>query len=177
MNSAIRPAQCGDEQAAAGVVRACYDLLGWGWYPDEYHADLYDLDKFYFQKGHSFWVAQQDGVVIGTAALDRFALLPRGEPTVIVGGIIRVGGTDCSLERLYVHPEARGLGVGRALFEKTVQTAREEGRRGMEIWSDVDLTTAHRLYQMAGAVIVGERLCHDPSQAPEFGMFLTLEDA
>jgi hypothetical protein len=44
----------------------------------------------------------------------------------------------------------------------------------MEIWSDKKLLDGHRLYEKVGAVLVGERLCHDPDQSPEWGLVLDL---
>lgn len=175
MSFKIRPAKPEDAKDAARVVKAVYDELGWEWDPEEYHADLYDLQIHYFDHGDSFWLAEWNGEVVGTVALARFPTVPEGEtPLVQLNGKWRISGTDCSLERLYLVREARGLGIGRALFELTLQTAREEGRVAMEIWSDKSLHDAHRMYQRAGAVIVGDRLCHDPSNAPEWGMLLDL---
>lgn len=171
----LRPAVTGDEPQVVYVVKTVYEELGWGWDEKEYHADLYDLKRFYFDHGNAFWIAELDGHVVGTTALDRFPTIPESDtPLTLVEGRWRVATTDCSLERLYVLSSARGQGVGRALFEETLRTARAEGRKAMEIWSDKDLHDAHRMYQKAGAVIVGDRLCHDPSNAPEWGMLLEL---
>jgi hypothetical protein len=40
----------------------------------------------------------------------------------------------------------------------------------MELWSDKRFEDAHRLYQKLGARVVGERICHDPDQSPEWGL-------
>jgi hypothetical protein len=42
----------------------------------------------------------------------------------------------------------------------------------MEMWSDKRFEDAHRLYQKLGAEVVGERICHDPDQSPEWGLLL-----
>lgn len=166
----IRLATRADEPAIQHVIRTCYEILGWGWFPDGYHADLYNIDAHYFAKGNAFYVAELDGAVVGTVALDFMPPIPGSEGTVLQDGFIRVCGADCSLERLYVLPEARGKGIGMALWQITIDDAKAKGCQRMEIWSDKLLEDAHRLYERHGAYRVGERLCHDPSQSPEWGM-------
>ena len=95
--------------------------------------------------------------------------VPVGQPVEI-----RVTGADCSLERLYVVPEARKGGVGGALIDHVMQAAREGGGTGMELWSDKRFGDAHRLYGRYGAEVVGERLCDDAEQSPEWGLLLPL---
>lgn len=164
-----------DGAEPARIVRAVFDEYGFSWDEDDYCADLYDVKAHYIDRGHRFWVAEYDGAVIGTGALELFEEIPSSESdTVDHGGKIRVAGADCSLERLYVHPEARGLGAGSALFRQTIEEARALGRRRMEIWSDKKLENAHRLYGHFGAQVVGERICDDPDESPEWGLRLEL---
>lgn len=180
----IRPASSQDSGGAAAVVQAVFEEYAFSWEPEGYHWDLYHLEEAYAQKGHSFWVAELDGRIVGTVALERFAQVP-GEPGQLVqvatpagSGLPptqwRIGGSDCALERLYVHPDARRMGLGRALFLTTIAQAREEGLFQMEIWSDKKFGDAHRLYQREGAAVVGDRICHDPDQSPEWGLKLVL---
>jgi putative acetyltransferase len=173
---AIRPALAADSEAVVRVVRAVYDEYGFIWDAAGYHADLYDLHGHYLNQGHAFWVAAQEGGgIIGTVALEFFEPLP-GEPgrAVEIGNTIRVGGCDCALERLYVDPTARRLGAGSRLVETALQEARRRGRRALEIWSDKRFGDAHRLYGRFGAVSVAERICHDPDQSPEWGLWIRL---
>jgi len=170
-----RPATPEDSLAAAEVVRLVYEEFGFTWDPDDYHADLHDLAGSYLDAGHGFWVAEIPGRgVIGTAALEIFPPIAGapGLPTEH-GGITRIGGTDCSLERLYVIPDARG-GAGTALMREVVDEARRRGRKRMEIWSDKRFEAAHRLYGRFGARPVGERVCSDPDQSPEWGLVIDL---
>lgn len=172
--TSIRLASRADEPAIQHVIRTVYEEYGWPWDPDDYHQDLYDIQKFYFDHGGYFWVAEYDDRIVGTTALEVFPSFPMGETTVLVDGVTRGASCDCSIERLYVLPEARGLKIGSALWRQVVQQARELGRQRLEIWSDKRLHEAHRLYEKYGAVRVGERLCHDPDQSPEWGMILDL---
>ncbi len=176
MSWRIRNATGADSAAAAGVVKAVFDEYGFTWEPDRYHADLYDLDAHYLKLGDRFWVAEGTTHVLATAGLEFFDRLP-GEvgQTTLVNDSVRAAGSDCSFERLYVHPDARRRGLGAALFETAVNAAREAGRTAMEIWSDKQFGDAHRLYQRYGAVIVGDRVCQDdPDKAEEWGLVLKL---
>jgi len=147
-------------------------------------SDLYDLDGHYLSKGHGFWVAELDnehaklekGAIVGTCGLELFPRLP-GRPGIVaeIEGQVRVCGSECSLERLYVLPEGRDLGLGSALLRTAIKQALEEGRTWMEIWSDKKLTLAHQLYERFGAILVGERICDDPDKSPEWGMALELK--
>jgi GNAT superfamily N-acetyltransferase len=168
----VRVADNRDVPGVVRVIKAVYDEYNFTWDPGDYHADLYDLEAHY---GNEFLVAEVDGQVVGTVALALHDLIPgpEGEP-VKHDGAIRIGGTDCSLERLYVHPEARRGGVGRTLTEVVFTRARTVGRTNLEMWSDKRFVDAHRLYQKLGARVVGERICHDPDQSPEWGLFVTL---
>jgi len=171
----IRPADNGDVSGVVDVIHAVFDEYSFTWEEDGYHADLYDLEAHYSAKGHTFFVAEKDGHIIGTIALERFETLPgiAGE-LGLVDGFLRVLGCDCSLERMYVHPDSRRCGAGGALIQKVVSTAKSEGRRGMELWSDKRFGDAHRLYGRFGAKVVGDRVCHDPDQSPEWGLMIDL---
>jgi GNAT superfamily N-acetyltransferase len=171
----VRSAVQEDSPEVVRVIQAVYDEYGFTWDAEEYNADLYDLEGHFLARGHCFWVAEEvDGPVRGTAGLKFFDPVVGDGETTIVDGIIRVTGADCRLERLYVDPQARRVGMGVTLLEQVIATAKEAGRRRMEIWSDKKLTKAHALYQKYGAVLVGERLCDDPDNSPEWGMRLDL---
>ena len=172
----IRPATGEDSLASANVVRAVFDEYGFTWDEADYCADLYDLETYYLARGNRFWVAEVGGKVVGTTALELYPTLPGkiGE-LVEVDGKRRAAGSDCSLERLYVHPDSRGVGLGRTLLETTIAEAKALGRQGMEIWSDKKLENAHRLYGYYGAIAIGDRICDDPDESPEWGFVLRPE--
>ena len=54
------------------------------------------------------------------------------------------------LDELYVVPERRGHGVGRALMEATLALARERGAAGAEVVTGEDDTAARGLYERFG---------------------------
>ena len=152
----IRRATSADSAAAAAVVRAVYDERGFTWDEGGYHADLADVERLF----DAFWVSVAEGGIVGCVGV-------RSDRLVLEG-------TDCSLERLYVLPSARGSGTGSALLQAAAAGAHELGFVRMEIWSDKSLVEAHRLYQRLGAVVVGERRNDDPDASEEWGLVLDL---
>ena len=69
---------------------------------------------------------------IGTAALRPFA------------------GRSCEAKRLYLRPKYRGNGVGRALLNRLIQEAREEGYKDMYGDTLKSMKSALRLYKQVG---------------------------
>ena len=74
-----------------------------------------------------------------------------GEPAGIAGAGLP---DDDSVELLgmWTAPEFRGRGVGRALVEWAVATAREQGRRRVGLWYADGNDSARRLYERCGFV-------------------------
>lgn len=170
----IRIATGADERAIQTLIRQVYDEFGFGWDPDGYHADIYNLES-HFALPNRFWVAEEAGRIIGCIGVEVFDPLP-GEYKQIfdTGRLLRIGQADSELVRLYTYPEARGRGIGRQLAEVCIEHARHHGCRLMEIWSDFNLVDAHRLYTKLGAELIGERICAPPDEAPEHGFALEL---
>ena len=92
-------------------------------------------------------------------------LLASDEMTVLLGGdrprpdglaLVRFrpslwsAALDAYLEELYVAPERRGEGMGRALLEAAMEAAREAGAVRMEVGTSVDDTAARALYDSCG---------------------------
>jgi GNAT superfamily N-acetyltransferase len=171
----IRPYRKGDEPGVVAAVQAVYLEYGFTWDADDYCADLYDLDAHYSGPDYGFWVAETGEGIAGCGGLETYSLVPGESGTLVPGERLpRIGGTDCGLLRLYVHPAARRRGIGGALLDTVISEARRRDRKAMEIWSDKRLLDAHRLYEKKGAIRVAERICDDPDESPEWGMILRL---
>ncbi len=101
----------------------------------------------------------------GVEALTGYAerLLREGEMTVLLAGagpdgisLIRfrpcvwTGAPEAHLQELYVVPALRGGGIGRALLEATIETARAAGATGIDLNTGETDTAARALYESAG---------------------------
>jgi ribosomal protein S18 acetylase RimI-like enzyme len=98
------------------------------------------------------------------ALTDRIRLLlDAGEITVLLGGEPPAGlallrfrpslwkeSLDCYLEELYVVPERRGRGLGRALMEAAIELARDRGAVDMHLGTSDDDVAARALYESLG---------------------------
>jgi ribosomal protein S18 acetylase RimI-like enzyme len=61
-------------------------------------------------------------------------------------------GLHSYLEELYVVPDLRGNGLGRALLEAAMETARGEGAEQMELGTSESDVAARKLYESAGFI-------------------------
>jgi GNAT superfamily N-acetyltransferase len=90
-------------------------------------------------------------------------LLADGDVTVLLGGsepdglaVLRFRphlyreALDCYLEELYVAPDRRGQGLGRALMEAAIELARRMGAVHMDVGTGEDDVAARALYERFG---------------------------
>ena len=85
---------------------------------------------------------------------DTFVLLagdgPAGLAVLRLRAAIWSTGLECYLAELYVTPERRGQGLGRALMEAALREARDRGADTMDIGVDEPDLAARRLYESLG---------------------------
>lgn len=79
-------------------------------------------------------------------------LLARGAGGTPLGcvGLRPLEDNCCEMKRLYVTPQGRGLGLGKALAERVVAEARRIGYREMRLDTLPSLTAAVALYERMG---------------------------
>jgi len=78
-------------------------------------------------------------------------ILAQSDAGPIGCGAIRLFRADaCEMKRLYLRPQARGAGVGRALAELLVSRARALGYARMYLDTLVDMRAARKLYSFLG---------------------------
>jgi ribosomal protein S18 acetylase RimI-like enzyme len=91
------------------------------------------------------------------------ALLEHGDTIVLLGGegpdglavlrfrpAIWTAALECYLAELYVAPDRRGQGLGRALMQEAVEVARAEGADHMDLGTGEDDVAARALYESLG---------------------------
>jgi len=153
----------------ATVERLWRDYLTWG--NDEMQAllgfrlpvaesiarDITSISKFAPPHGRLL-VAWVDNVAVGTAALQRL--------TDETGEI----------KRMYVEPDQRRGGIGRAMLNDLLATAAAAGHQRVRLDSPSFMTDAHRLYRSAGfSNIEPYSESEIPDQFKEHWMFMELQ--
>lgn len=80
----------------------------------------------------------------------------------VVGSVfcIDAGGDVAKLRMLYVDAAARGTGLGRRLVRACLAFARAAGYRRMTLWTNDILTSARRIYEAEGFVLVASEKHH-----------------
>lgn len=111
------------------------------------YATLHDAQR------EAGWIAEVDGARVGC-----IFLVAAAEPDV------------AKLRLLLVHPDARGLGVGRLLVSTCVSFARARAYRALTLWTTDALEGARAIYRRAGFELVAAR------HSTDFGHELTNED-
>ncbi len=82
---------------------------------------------------------------------------------------------EASIRMLAVDPGAQGRGIGRALVDACIESARILGRRAIFLHSTPWMATAHELYGRAGFVRVPERDWLPVPEVPLLAFRLDLE--
>ena len=75
---------------------------------------------------------------------------PDGFAQIRLKGQIYSDAPTAYLEELYVYPDKRGKGLGRALLEAAMEVARERGADHIDLGTSEDDTAARGLYESAG---------------------------
>jgi len=117
----VRPATAEDADAVGEVYTASFRTLT---FLPVLHSD--DETRGFARRlveTHEVWVAENDGRIVGMAAL-----------------------SDAMLDHLYVHPDAQGRGAGSALLAK----AQERRPGGFSFWVFQQNEAARRFYERRG---------------------------
>jgi putative acetyltransferase len=152
----IEPFAAPHADAVLHVIGSVFAEYGMTFDPAGYDDDLLDVEAHYRAHGGWFSVLVDGGRVVGTVAA-----VPRD-------------GSTWELKRLYLLPEYRGRGQGRALIEHALARARAAGGRDAVAWSDVRLETAHHVYVRLGFEPIGRRTLEDIDRSVELGFRLAL---
>ncbi len=103
--------------------------------PEATDADLKDIERFYFERGGTFYVLEEkDGSIIGAY------------------GLYRVEKQTCELRKMYLHSTYRGKGLGKFLLDSALSEARQLGFKRIILETASVLKEAISLYESYGFV-------------------------
>jgi putative acetyltransferase len=129
---AVRPARNQDAAAIYDLISSILQAYGIATNPDTTERDLVDLEGYYGGEKGAFYVLLDGDRVVGTAAFHR-----HDEQT-------------CELGRMYLAPDYRRRGLGRALLEMITREIQARGFRRMRLATASVLTEAITLYSSVG---------------------------
>lgn len=138
----IRKWQPSDRQPAIDLIRSVLMEYGLDFEPDGADWDVWDVERAYHATGGQFWVVEQAGQLVGTAA---FYPVQRGHQAV-------------EIRKMYLARAAREQGLGRFLLQTLEATIAQFGYQ--QIW----IETASVLKE---AVLFYERNGYEPSTGVE----------
>ncbi len=132
----IRPAADADGAAVRDLVFAVMNEFGLGLAPDGADADLYAIDDHYAARGGWLEIVLLDDAIVGTVGM-----VPQGD------GVIE-------LRKMYLRPDQRGAGLGKALLARSISRAGEAGYSKIVLETATVLEAAIGLYRRFGFVKV-----------------------
>jgi putative acetyltransferase len=130
----IRDWEASDRDTAAEVISSILVEYGLNWEPTEADRDVVEVEQFYQNAGGEFWVVEQQGQLVGTAA---YYPISRGNNAVEV-------------RKMYLIPAVRGQGLGKFLLQQLESAIAKRGYQ--EIWVETAsvLKEAVKLYESSG---------------------------
>ena len=105
----------------------------------EEQPDLLDINKSYIEGGGNFWLAFDNGQVIGTIALMNY------------------GNHNAVLKKFFVREDYRSQKVGLKLYKKFHERAEEQGFKIILLDTPSVATASHRFYEKNGFIRIAKR--------------------
>ncbi|MEM7762200.1 MAG: GNAT family N-acetyltransferase, partial [Cyanobacteria bacterium P01_A01_bin.40] len=120
-----------DREATATVIKTVLEEYGLPWQPETADRDVVEVESAYLDIGGEFWVIEQQGTIIGTAA---YQPISRGHNAV-------------EIRKMYLLPQVRGQGLGKYLLAQLEKAIAIKDYQ--EIWVETAsvLKEAVKLYE------------------------------
>lgn len=132
----IRIIELKDNAAAAAMIRAVFHEFNAPKKGTVYSDPLTDKLVQTFNGSNSIlWVAEEDGKILGTCGIFPTQGLPYNHAELV---------------KFYLHPAARGKGIGKKLFERSLNSAVDLGYTSIYIESLPQFSTAIGIYEKYG---------------------------
>jgi putative acetyltransferase len=136
LNIVFRPIEEKDNKEIAELIRSVFREFNIHRPGTVYFDPTTDnLYKLFREPGSEYWIARENGKIIGGCGVYPTPGLPVG---------------CAELVKFYLASSHRGKGIGRMLMEKTFGSAKEFGYRQMYLESLPELSRAISLYEKAG---------------------------
>jgi len=147
----IRPIQPSDNEILAVIIRNTLKEFGANHPGTVYFDDSTDhlYEVFRVDRSHYF-VAELDGRIVGGGGIFPTSGLPED---------------TCELVKMYLLPEARGIGLGRSILEKCLESARKFGFSRIYLETMPELNLALKTYEKLGFTY----LCKPLGNSGHFG--------
>jgi putative acetyltransferase len=151
MQPIIRPIKPSDDAALSKLIKNVLTEFKANKPGTAYFDESTNHLSTVFQNPQSaYWVIEENGEVIGGGGVFPTANLPEG---------------TCELVKLYLYPEARGRGLGKAIMDKCFSSAKELGYQNIYLESMPELNQAVSMYERMGF----EKLCSSLGDSGHFG--------
>jgi putative acetyltransferase len=135
-NCIIRKIQKKDNQQVAQLIRAVFDELNIPKTGTAYEDPYLDLMFEEYSKPKSiYYVVEKEGRIMGSCG---------------VAPLINEAETYCELQKMYFLSEIRGLGIGRQIIEKCIESAKEFGFEQCYLETMPFMLEAQKLYKKVG---------------------------
>ena len=133
----IRPISPSDNAGIASVIRKSLEEFGANRPGTVYYDDTTDhlFELFSNTPRSCYYVAEKHGQLLGGAGIFPTDSLPEGV---------------CELVKMYLSPSARGMGLGRHMIDRCINTARELGFKQVYLETMPELKKAVSVYEKFG---------------------------
>jgi putative acetyltransferase len=133
-NYVIRSWQPADRQAVNQLIALVLAEYGLGWEPQGSDRDAVEVEIYYWQSGGEFWVVEDQAKIVGSAG---YYPASRGVKAV-------------EIRKMYLHPQARGQGLGRYLLTSLEVAIQQRGFQTIWVETASELQEAVKLYETSG---------------------------
>lgn len=157
----IRKVRKSDNKQLAELIRNVFDEMNvpkeGSVYSDPTTNHLFEL---FHAKKTILWVATENRTILGCCGIFPTVGLPDGYAELV---------------KLYLTPKARGKGIGKTLFEKSILSAKEFGFKTLYIESFPNFSTAINLYKKYGFTTISHPLGNSGHTSCNIWMVKNLE--
>ncbi|MGA1627008.1 MAG: GNAT family N-acetyltransferase [Prochlorothrix sp.] len=138
-----------DRQATADLISQVLAEYGLYWEPETADRDILTVEASYWAQGGEFWVVEQAGTLVGTAAY--YPVAPEQFGVAQIPDQAQpLDGPAVEMRKLYLLPVVRGRGLGTWLVQQLERSIADRGYSMIWIETATVLREATKLYEKQG---------------------------